>query len=207
MNSEPFAVLYDDFIATKNDPDKIVEFYHKNALFFNNIKSITNTHDLDAYIMVINQYAMALYQKKRFTKCVEFVDDRLPFVDQEIARLQAHEAKTQWYHYILFYKAASLYDTGNYKAAHPFFIELIENDPENESFKMWLKHTDYNINKWILHILSTLSAILVFGGLIFGKYIHNLRLRELIPSIGFIIGLGTLACDQYLKRKFKKEKE
>lgn len=205
MNSEPFALLYDDFIASGNDPDMIIEFYHKNALFFNNIKSITNTYDLDAYIMIINKYARALWEKKRFTKCVEFIDDRLPFIDQEINKLKAPEVKTEGYYYILFYKAASLYDKQNFNAAHPIFIELTEYDPQNELFSNWLKHTDQGVNMKILRILSIIGAIMIVGGFILKYNIPNKRYISLIPNIGLLIVLGSTVCEYYLKYKLKKK--
>ena len=95
MNLTSFALLYDDFMASINDPDKMIDFYQRNALFLNNIKAVNDKDDLLSFMQIINKYAGALWQKKRFTKAVELVNDRLPVIDQEIARFNAPELKSE----------------------------------------------------------------------------------------------------------------
>ena len=68
MNPNTFALLENDFMASVNDADKMIDFYQRNALFLNNIKSVSNKDDLLSFMQIINKYASALWQKKTLYK-------------------------------------------------------------------------------------------------------------------------------------------
>lgn len=204
MNLNSFALLYNDFMAAVNDPDRMIDFYHKNAVFLNNITTLNNKDDLGSYIQISNKYAGALYQRKRFSKVIEFANDKMPFIDSEITRLNAPELKDGWYYYILFFKAASLYNKRDFKAAHPLFIELTEYDQKDEVFKNWLNYSDHSSNFSLLNILTWIFSIVLLGNMLIADNISGYKLKSLLSNVALVGLIGSLGYEFYLKRKLKK---
>jgi tetratricopeptide (TPR) repeat protein len=206
MNPNSFALLYDDFMASVKNPDTMIDFYHKNAIFFNNIKSLNDTNDLESYIHILSRYSVALFQKKRFSQSIDVVNGKLPFIDNEITRLNAPELKNDYYYNIIFNKAASLNSKRNYKAAYPIFLELTNYDPQNELFKTWLVHTNAGIKMRLTRILSMSGMALVVVAILIQIFAPAFRQRSLLVYGGFIIMLSAIAGKYYIEYKANKNK-
>ena len=56
--------IYSDYrINFVDKPDFVLDFYEKNAIYFNNIKAFKDKEELRQYIEIIGKYAESIYKK------------------------------------------------------------------------------------------------------------------------------------------------
>lgn len=205
MKPNTISQIYYDFrSAYDNTPETTIDFYIKNALVLNNIKTFDDKEQLKFYIELTNKYSEALYHKKRYNPTIDFIQDKLPLIDSEIARLDADEIKDDWYYHILFVKAMALYSLYNYKKAYLMLKRLSERDPENEQIKIWRKYASYGRYKWIKNLILGSSAAFIIYPILRVGHINSFTIRLLLPSLGLVGIISFSAYEYYMKRSFRK---
>jgi len=207
MPSSLVSNLYDDFTSTYNDdPQFIIDFFNKNTIVFNNLKTLADEDDLRCYIELSMSHAYALFQKNRYTETIDSINKTLPIIDKEIIKLNANESRDGYYT-LFFLKGQASYRLNDYKTATPIFKELIVYDPKNENYKKWLRDsinkkevrifTMITIGSSMLILIETMLSFFKIGSLSFRNTLLITALSGLIG--GFIYNL-------YNERSFRKSK-
>jgi hypothetical protein len=203
--SENITLIYNDFRSSfENTPDFVIDYYQKNAVFFNNIKSFRDKDDLRLFIEMTCKYVEAIYQKDRYNQAIDLVTRFQALVDTEIERLNARELKDEWYNSFQFVKGMAHYRLRDYKTSTPIFKTLTEVDHENDLYRTWLK---YSRNAGRLRTINILTIFFVTLGIIeifFKSYIPNFYLRQFLLGFGFIGLVTSLLYESYLRKSLRK---
>jgi hypothetical protein len=200
--------LYDElFYLLENDSKSVLDFFAKNALVFNNLKTFSNKEDLNRYIVLAGWYADSLNKKDRYNDTFGLINRVLPIIDSEIARLNTPELKNDWYYFILFLKGTSSYNLHDFKTAIPIFKYLVKHDPQNEKYRNWLRHAVFRKTSRIVIVIYILCGLLLFFQIIskgFGWYSYTFT--QTVSIIGLLTALSTVLYEYYLKRNLRKSK-
>lgn len=208
MSTSLITNIYDDLsYVLENDRKSILEFFTKNALVFNNLKSFNNKDDLSHYIVIASWYADSLNNKDRYNDTFELTNRTLEIIDSEIAKFDAYELRDDWYHYILFLKGTSSYNLRDFKTAVPIFKYLVKYDPKNEKYRNWLRHAVFRQRSRIVIVIYVVCGLLLFSEIAFkGFGLVSYTFRQTILIIGLLTALSTTAYEYYLKRNLRKSK-
>lgn len=197
--------IYNDFRTDfENSPNYVIDFYSKNILFLNNIKTFTDKEELRFFIEIVWQYLNAIYQKDRFNETVDFADKNLKLIDSELIRLNADGLKDDWYNGILHFKGMASYRLRDYKTSTPIYKYLAATDPKNDSFKNWLNYSTYGQRLWLVNTINVVCGLLILVYFFAKEYIELFEIRISILGIGFLGLIGNWAYEYYIKRSFRK---
>ncbi|WP_298146914.1 hypothetical protein [Flavobacterium sp.] len=197
--------IYNDLkLNFESAPEHTIDFYSKNSLTLNNIKTFKDKEDLRLFIEIVWQYLNAVYQKDRFNETVDFATKNLNLIDSELIRFNAEELKDQWYNGILHFKGMASYRLRDYKTSTPIYKYLTKSDPKNDSFKNWLNYSIYGQRLWLVNTINTLSGVLLLVYLFAKEYIENSEIRIAILLIAGIGLFGNWGYEYYMKRSFRK---
>lgn len=197
--------IYNDFRADfENSSDYVIDFYSKNNLFLNNIKTFTDKEELRLFIEIVWQYLHAVYQKDRFNETVDFVDKNLKLIHSELTRLNADELKDDWYNGILHFKGMASYRLRDFKTSTQIYKHLTKTDPNNDSFKNWLNYSSYGQRLWLVNTISILCGLLFVTVIVFQEQIQSFELRVSILGLGLLGLIGNWGYEYYIKRSFRK---
>lgn len=199
--------IYSDFRATfKNTPEFIIDYYTKNTIYFNNIKSFKDKEELRQYIEMTCKYVEAIYLKDRFNSSIDLADKFIAFIDTEITRLNAQDLKDNWYYSFSFVKGMASYKLKDYKTAKVIFEKLVAYDNQNDNYYEWLQYAKHGLKMWVSKIIAIVSCILIVVEIFFKDYIASYTLRMTLNGLGFLGLTFSLAYDWYLKRSMRKKK-
>jgi tetratricopeptide (TPR) repeat protein len=199
------TVLYNDFRTDfENSPDFVIDFYTKSSVFFNNIKAFKDEHDLRYFIEMTCKYVEAVYQKDRYNQALDLIDKYLPFIDNEISRLNADELKDGWYQSFHFVKAMSLYKLKDYSRATPIFKTLTNIDPENDNYKSWLRYSVYGQRLWLTYLINVVAGLFIVSDIFFESYISNYYVQQSLLGIGLLLLIGSGLYEYFIKRSFRR---
>ncbi len=200
--------IFDDFtLAYANGPQSIIDFFTKNTIAFNNLKTFDNDDDLHLYLKMACHYSDALYQKGRYNDTVDVINKSILVIDSEIIRLGLTEFKDDWYYSILFYKGMASYGLNDYKTATPIFKELVAYDPKNEKYENWLRNSILRRRSRIVIVIYVVCGLLLFFQIVSkGFSWYSYTFRQTVSIIGFLTALSTVAYEYYLKRNLRKSK-
>lgn len=197
--------IYNDLrLEFQNSPDYVIDFYSKNNLFLNNIKTFTDKEELRLFIEIVWEYLNAVYQKDRFNETVDFADKNLEIIDSELIRLNADELKNDWYNAILHFKGMASYRLRDYKTSTPIYKYLTKADPENDNFKNWLNYSSYGQRLWLVNTINILCVLLIATEIIFKEQIESFHLRVSFLGLGLLGLIGNWGYEYYIKRSFRK---
>lgn len=198
--------IYDTFLNSFEDkPDWIIDFYLKNSLVLNNIKTFDDKDELRTFIEIIGLYIGATYKKDRFNETVDNVNKNLPLIDREISRLDANDLKDEWYNGIIHLKGMASYRLRDYKTSTSVYQYLTNADPQNDSFKNWLNYSLYGQRLWLVNTINILSIMMLGLYLLFKENIPGNSLRLTIVGIGLAGLIANNAYEYYIKRSFRTE--
>ena len=210
MTTRNIESVYTDFRAGfENNPNYTIDFYTKNALFFNNINSLNTTEELRLYIELIWQYLNAIYIKGRFNDTVDKVNKTQSFIDSEINKLNANNLKDEWYQGILLFKGMASYRLRDYETATNIFRELVQSDINNENYKNWLNYSRYGERSWLVYLVNSLCIGLGIVTILFKSYFNSYHyyLGQSIRLFALAGIIGVWVYDYYIKRSFRKSAE
>lgn len=197
--------IYNDFRADfENKPDYVIDFYSKNSLFLNNIKSFTDKEELRLFIEIVWQYLNAVYQKDRFNETVDFADKNLKLIDSELIKLNADELKDDWYNGILHFKGMASYRLRDYKTSTAIYKQLTTADPKNDSFKNWLNYSNYGQRLWLVNTINIICGLLVLIYFFSKEYIELFSVRISILGVAMLGLFGNWGYEYYIKRSFRR---
>jgi tetratricopeptide (TPR) repeat protein len=207
MTPSTIETLYAEFRATYvSTPDFVINFYEKNAMFFNNIKQFLNKEELGMYIEIVEKYIWAFYNKGSYNIAIDLVDKHQVFIDKEIKRLNADELKNEWYYSLSFVKGMASYNQNDYKTATRIFKRLVLIDNKNDNYKNWLKSSKYYLQSKFIHIFQIVCFIVVIIVIFFPKYISRnigIPLNE-IAMVGFLVTFLYEYYVRYSRRSKRK---
>lgn len=197
--------LYHEFIVDfENSPNYVLDFYTKNVLFLNNIRTFTDSEELQFFVEIVWQYLNVIYQKARFNETVDFADKTLKIIDSELIRLNANGIKGDWYNGIMHFKGMASYQLRDYKTSTSIYKYLTVADAKNDNFKNWLNHSVYGQRLWLVNTINVVSGILLLIYFFAKEYIELVEIRISILSIAFLGLLGNLSYEYYTKRSFRR---
>lgn len=198
-------IIYNEFrSAFENKPDYVIDFFAKNGLLLNNIKTLSNKNELKLFIELIWQYLNATYQKDQFNETVDFADKNLTLIESELIRLKADELKDDWYNGILHFKGMSSYRLRDYKTSTPIYKYLTIADAKNDSLKNWLTYSLYGQRLWLVNTINVVCGLLILIYFFAKEYIELFEVRISIIGIGFLGLIGNWTYEYYIKRSFRK---
>jgi len=199
------TLLYNDFRTDfENSPDFVIDFYTKNIVFFNNISAFKDKDDLKYFIEMTCKYIEAIYLKDRYNQALDLIDKYLPFIDNELSRLNATELKDSWYQSFDFVKATSLYKLKAYQQASPIFKKLTNIDPENDNYKSWLRYSVYGQRLWFTNLINVVAGLFIVSNIFFESYISNYYVRQSLLGIGLLLLIGNGLYEYFIKRSFRR---
>lgn len=199
--------VYADFREHYIDnPDYSIDFFEEHFQDLNNILAFQNKQGLKFYIEIAGIYVGKVYEKARFNVAIDIVDKQQQFIDSEIERLHAEELKDDWYHSLHFVKGMASYELKDYKTAVSIFKKLVAFDPQNDSFRIWLKYAQYGQRIWIIRTVNIVTTSLLIVSFIFESQIPNYYLRQTILMSGLILLMASSAYEYYIKRNQRKPK-
>ncbi len=197
--------IYNDLRADfENTPDYVIDFYSKNNLLLNNIKSFTDKEELRLFIEIVWQYLNAVYQKDRFNETVDFADKNLKLIDSELIKLNADELKDDWYNGILHFKGMASYRLRDYKTSTPIYKYLTKSDPKNDSFKNWLNYSTYGQRLWLVNTINIVCGVMVLVYFFYKEYIEVFEIKISILGIAMFGLFANWGYEYYIKRSFRK---
>lgn len=154
--------IYDDFRTDfDSKPDFVIDFYSKNSLFFNNIKTFKNKEELRLFIEITWHYLNAIYQKDRFNDTVDNANQNLLLIDNEIDLLNANDLKDDWYNGVLHFKGMATYRLRDYKTSTSIYKYLTSVDSKNDSYKNWLNYSSYGQKIWLVNTINIVCGLLI----------------------------------------------
>lgn len=204
----PYTIenLYSEFRSTfVDEPDFMIAFYEKNAIFLNNIKQFEDKEELRLFVLMIGRYIEAVYKKCSCNSAINLVNKYQDFIDKEIQRLNAEGIKNEWYYQLKVVKGMASYDLKDYKTAVQIFKKLLLIDNQNENYKNWLNSSQYGQRLWLIRIITIASILLFLVGIFFKKSIP-LNNRIPLDGIGLLGFLFIVIYDHYAKRSFRRNK-
>lgn len=197
--------IYNDLRADfENTPDYVIDFYSKNNLLLNNIKSFTDKEELRLFIEIVWQYLHAVYQKGRFNETVDFANNNIGLIDSELIRLNANELKDDWYNGILHFKGMASYRLRDYKTSTPIYKYLTTADPKNDNYRNWLNYSTYGQRLWLVKTINIACGLIIVLEIFFKEYIENFHIRISILGLGMLGLIGNWGYEYYIIRSFRK---
>jgi hypothetical protein len=198
--------IYNDFYLTfENNPDYVLDFYSKNALFLNNINSFSNKEQLRQYIELLSKYVESVYLKGYYNQAIDLVDNFQAFIDNEIDRFEAHEIKNSCYYSFQFVKGMSSYKLRDYKTSNIIFRALTKIDNKNDLYNKWLSYSTYGKRLWLVNTINILCGLIIIFEMFFKSSIPNYYVRQTLLGIGLLGLLSNWGYEYYLKRNFRKK--
>ncbi|WCT10983.1 hypothetical protein [Mucilaginibacter jinjuensis] len=198
--------IYNELLALPNkSPDNIITFYQSHLLILSNVTSLDTEDEITAFMAINDWYTKALTYKKQFNNALVIINKVLPMIDSSIEKINYSLFNSQLYQAIVFSKAMSCNQLKDYSSAYPILKKLVDADPENDMYKVWLRASDHGRQRTILNILEFAFGAMILVGL-FKSYIPFVLVKKWISIVGFI---GFVACIIYeydLKRHFRTAK-
>ena len=207
MSNSPIENIYFEFKTTYQErPEFTIDFYNKNSIHLNNLKSFKNKEELKYYIELIWQYLNANFKKHYYNEIIHFAHQPQQFIDREIGKLNANELKDNWYYGIVFFVGQSNYNIKDYKTSTPIFKQLVKVDSKNDLYIKWLRYSQYGQQLWIVKTVWIVSICLILITMFAGKYIPNKNIKIAMDLMGILLLVGNWSYDYYIKRSFRKSK-
>ena len=199
--------IYGEFRSNEPDPDFIIDFHNKNAIFFNNYRSFASDEELVLYIQLTDAYVGSLYTKDRFNAAIDEADINLKVIDEAIENLKAPLLKTQckWYYDILFVKAMASYRLQDYNAAEALFENLVLIDPQNDNFFNWLRNTKFKSRSRSIKMVYIVCGILMISAIFLKNIITPFAQISFATAILLIFVLVKIY-EMWMKRSLRKAK-
>jgi tetratricopeptide (TPR) repeat protein len=199
--------IYSEFSSVNiYEPDSIIGFYEKNAIFFNNIKQFKDADELIMYIEIVCRYATAIKDKGRYNLAIDFLEKHQVFIDQERKRLNISDTDNFYYNGLSLIKGVAYYNLKDYKTSTPIFKKLVLLDNQSDLYAEWYQYSLYGQRRWISNVILIISMALIAIGIVFSKAIKSPIIKIQMDSIGILGILGTSIYDYYTKRSFRKKK-
>jgi hypothetical protein len=196
--------IYNEYrAASEYPPDYTLDYFARNTILFNNIKSFEDENELKLYVQLIWQYLNAFYKKSRYNDTLNTAAKYLKTIDSEIDRLKAISTKDDWYNGIHLFREMAAYQLRDYKTATHIFKYLNEKDPRNENYINWLRYSCYGQNIWISQVITIVCGLILVIAIFFGDYFPNM-LVIVIEALAVIVLFATWIYDYYQKRSFRK---
>lgn len=196
--------IYSEFRAEfKDTPDFVIDFYSRNALFLENIRSFKDKEDLRLFIELTWQYLNALFRKSHFNETIDSSDKALETINSGIGRLNAQELKDMWYDGILFLKGMASYNLRDYHTSTQIFEDLVQRDNKNENFSRWLVYSKYAQQQWLIRTCNIVCGLMILSAILF-KDIIPVLIRFPLNAVGVLGLTATWVYDYYIRRSFRK---
>jgi tetratricopeptide (TPR) repeat protein len=197
---------YNELLALPDkSPENIIAFYQSHLLILSNVTSLDTEDEITAFVAINDWYTKALTYKKQFNNALVIINKVLPMIDSSIEKINYLLFNSPTYQAIMFSKAMSCTHLKDYSSAYPILKKLVEADPENDMYKVWLRASDHGRQRAVLNILEYTFGVMILVGL-FKNYIDVQFIKKWISLIGAI---GFIACMIYeydLKRHFRTAK-
>ena len=197
--------IYTDFRAKFiAEPDYSIDFYSNHAILLNNITQLKDENELRMYIQINYKYLEALNKKHRYNKTIEHAETAIHFIDREIERLNAPDVKNDWYYKFYFEKAVAYYRLNDYTKSTELFKFLVNIDPQDDLYKLWLLYSNHEKKRWLIYSGSIIAPILFVAYLILKPYM-SIPIRGYWLIINFIFLIGPVIYDYLVRRSFKNK--
>ena len=151
-------------------------------------------------VLFIAKYAIALFDRGRYQKALLFFNKVIPLFEDE-SIFEDVDFRNKWYTYLRFDRGAANYYINNFAEAKADFIWLTQFDPDNRSYKLWMrtveKHRLDKLSSWMIYIQCVLIGFFYFVP----KEEHTLRWFYLnFQSIVFVSFL-VISFSLWIKKK------
>ena len=205
MQTGPIEQINQNYLAAKDfSAEFTLEFSERNSTVFNAITILTDANELKAYVSIIWRLLNALYEKERFNEIVDLATKYLKFIDHEMARFNSTSVEDDLYCRIIFFKGMALYNLQKYKNSTGVFERLLADDPKNENYQNWLRHSNYAERIRISKTIRVVCVVFFFLEILLERYISSVAVQSVIVSIICCAYFSSLVYDYYSKRKFKR---
>jgi hypothetical protein len=183
-----------------NDPNQVIEFYESNKLYFDNYQRLDNPDRIGRFLDIKLFYCNSLTDKQHVDKVLNVlnhVDDLLSKLPKDYWSYRESERHSR------FLKAMALSNKKKFKESYPLFKQLVTEDPDHHSYKVWFDHAKLGLYNWIFYLASFTGIACILGYITLSEL--GIQLPFDIGNVGIII-LGVsffaqLGLKEYTKRK------
>lgn len=203
MPTSTIRTLYKDFKSAENfTRNYAIDFFSKNRIPTTGIETFDD-QELKFYVELVWYYLDVLFQKGRYNETVDESIKYLSVIDSQFGRLESDSDDYFYYYGILFLKGMGTYRLHDFRKSTPIFKKLVEYDPKNENYKMWLTFSKSLERIRICKIITILTLILFLSEILLDKFIPPV-IDILLLSLALIGFIGATIYDYYLNRSMRK---
>jgi tetratricopeptide (TPR) repeat protein len=182
-----------------------IGFFERNNTIFKNITTLEDENELKIYIRMVWRLLNAFYERENLNEIVDLATKYLKIIDHEMGRLNLTWTADDLYCRLILFKGMALYNLRKYKYSTAIFERLLADDPRNENYKNWLRHSKYAERIRISKTIRVVSIVSFLLEIFLEGYISSLAVQSVIVSIISCAYFSSLIYDIYSKRKFKRD--
>ena len=178
-----------------NNSKKVVDFYESHKLYFSNADKIGDDDTLLYIVSIKHHYANALFLKSHYDKTYPVIDDAMGILDRVTSQPELVEKLRTLF---TFLKARALNNQKNYHKAHPILKKLLDEDPDNITYRDWYlnnKMGTLNIYFWGITVVGVC--------LVFTYWIFDIEAS--LDLIGLFIIVGGYLSHEAIHWRFKSK--
>ncbi|HKK09538.1 MAG TPA: hypothetical protein VJ939_01820 [Bacteroidales bacterium] len=185
----------------RDDHKEIIDFYENHKEHFDNYAQITDQDTVYDFIRIKQLYANALFHKRQYEQVMKLTR-QLEDLQQKLDK--SHPQFNEADRFTRFLEGLVWGSQRKFKQSLPIFKQLVEEDPENNDYRMWHNHSRFGKYKWILNATILVGVAFIWLALLTDfeeQYGVNLNLAGIVLLIA---GLATWGGMNYFL--FKKGK-
>ncbi len=137
--------------------------YNRDLILNTNINSPGEEYVFS--VLFIAKYAIALFDKGRYQKALLFFNKVIPLFEDE-SIFEDVDFRNKWYAYLRFDRGAANYYRNKFAEAKADFIWLTQFDPDNRSYKLWMRTVEKRrldkLSSWMIYISCGLMGFFYF---------------------------------------------
>lgn len=199
--------LQEDFLELdKSDDLRVIEFYESHSETFNSLNPCENVNHYNFKMHVLSYYGISLLSAGYFTKSESILKDAIAMFEHSPELDSSELHKIRFFEKTFWSYALALWEVGDIKKAIQAFNNLVENHPDNDKYKAWLKALKAARLRKLIQPLWVICGLFLFGHLVFFRNFHD-QVQIILAFLGLfllsVVSISVLYLYLLTKRKLK----
>ena len=107
-------------------------------LILDNKSNFKDSNEFQDYMLILAEYALSLEKSGKYTKAIKYSDRFLDLIEKYKIEYDTQLTEYIFYRSVISIKARCNYYLKNYKITKFLFKKLLDLDPDNDNFKIWI---------------------------------------------------------------------